>query len=461
MQQALIYSVTVAFLSFPALGDENTSRIPSNVSEGSDLFNRYPAVGMLVRPESANNLAKTECTGALIGHTVFLTAAHCIFDSSTLPKDISRWRIYLPHSGLFKIDSGPDGMAMLKSFEVLGRCRRVSSEIGHVVCIHPNHKTRTEIEKHPKRTIWGDDIAVLKIAEPVRGIVPATIANKLRNDAPHFVGYGQTGDTSFNQGILRHRVGKFASCPGRVRDLPRVDSDVIRMDQEVSPVVNLCLEFERKEIVDGKTTHLSSICRYNSGGPLFFTSEDGKMAIVGVLSGGFWYSNACEITAHPPNRPLAVFTKVPETGYALWLQSVVQAFEIVPRTTVAEVKTIDSGIVYGLDSVKSIRIPSAALGSRISIAANAEHSWRDPRSIRLKVMGQTDSGNVPIKCLSEGIAGAIVFCDFIADRFASYSISLSVEIINSPNENPDLGPTNNRRTLQYVIRRWPPPNTSG
>ncbi len=203
---------------------------------------KHPEVGALVisDPLGGNGY----CSGVMIGCDTFITAAHCAClgllsaascDGSVA--DANNLRVYIPSAGIFK---------------------------GAAVTVDSHFEFGT-----------GADLAVIKLAEPMSGVIPARINSSARPQpgaSGDLVGYGRDGK-SYAVGIKRFGKVVFDTC------------NVVPDDN------NVCWSFIEPVDVPGTD---SNTCQGDSGGPLFADLGDGDV-LAGITSGG---GRGC----HPPDE---------------------------------------------------------------------------------------------------------------------------------------------------------------
>lgn len=181
------------------------------------------------------------CTGTLIGCSSFLTAAHCVCESTRpfpnslrseacQPRPAAELRVYLQNSGIHQVSA---------------------------VNVHSGFKFGV-----------ASDIAVLTLSVPEQGIPPMGLntAGAPGIGTPgSIVGFGMTSGTSDDYGIKR--VGNIitANCA----------------DVNIPQPANICWEYSGAE---GGAD--SNICFGDSGGPLFI-DQGVRRAVAGVSSGVF------------------------------------------------------------------------------------------------------------------------------------------------------------------------------
>jgi cysteine-rich repeat protein len=201
----------------------------------------YPTVGILLTtrydaPVTQFN-ASLRCSGVLIGCRTFLTAAHCLIDYRP-----SEYAVYLQHAGFLAVES---------------------------IHVDPDRAYDTA----------GHDLAILKLAEPVDGIVPSKV------NATHdleevgvglegtIVGFGRIGgdfyDWEYENGLKRFGRIETTTCDTEVTG--GVGDDKLVCWDLVEPI--------------GAPGEDSSTCNGDSGGPMFM-ELGGSEIVVGITSGG-------------------------------------------------------------------------------------------------------------------------------------------------------------------------------
>jgi hypothetical protein len=175
--------------------------------------------------------ATVSCSGTLIGCRTFLTAAHCVEGDT----DASHYWVYLQHAGI---------------------------------------QTVTSVVPHPSYTPSGFpefDVAILKLAAPVTGVVPTpinTAASPSFGSAGTIAGFGQTSGGANDYGIKRAGAVVTSDCTGIVSPLGNTELVCWRFTSPVGPPGT-----------DANT------CQGDSGGPLFVDLGSG-VTVAGVTSGG-------------------------------------------------------------------------------------------------------------------------------------------------------------------------------
>ena len=208
----------------PMVSVDKTSRSVARIVNGL-LSHEHYTTGMLV--DSANiNGAALICTGTMIGCDTFLTAAHCV-ENSTNPNN---YGVFLQHAGVLAVSS---------------------------VAIHPNYNFPVA------------DVAVLKLSTPVTGIAPTAINT---TQSPAFgttgliAGYGRTSGSNDESGLKHYGNVSTANCSSAGE----------------SNTTSVCWNFSNP--LGGSGTN-SNTCNGDSGGPLFIDFGSGPV-VAGVTSGG-------------------------------------------------------------------------------------------------------------------------------------------------------------------------------
>jgi len=195
------------------------------------VTSRFPAVGALLKDDSAHKELDVNCSGTLIGCSTFLTAAHCV----SKDPDPKRYRVFLPNAGIFGVVPGG-------------------------------------IHWQKKKFVWPTtsgsraDVAVLQLDQSVNGIRTEAI-----NDVSEVVtaqdgtisGYGLTGTANrLDSGIKRYGGTKTQKC------------------KFSKPHDMICWSYGA-----GTPGKDSNTCNGDSGGP-FFATVKRETVVAGVTSGG-------------------------------------------------------------------------------------------------------------------------------------------------------------------------------
>lgn len=185
----------------------------------------YPNAGSLQRAIDPR-LPALVCSGTLIGCDTFLTAAHCVCDDLNgdpcgLPTPAAELSVFFQHAGSYQV---------------------------------------TSVAAHPDFSFPHNDIAVLRLAQPVIGIEPAPLQLENPDIAAQMtiVGFGNTHKGGLDDGIKREGVLQRTACESYD------DSLMLCFDGEDSPSVS---------------------CNGDSGGPNYLL-EGGVQHVAGIVSGG-------------------------------------------------------------------------------------------------------------------------------------------------------------------------------
>lgn len=209
---------------------------------------QYPWVVSLVRPGSPTS---SFCGGALVSPTRVLTAAHCPDEESS------------------------------SSMKVLVGRPRLSDTGGQVIGV-----TDVAVPRRKRGSLWRPDVAVLKLAKPVKGITtfprlanPTELATLREAGAPvKVIGWGVFATSNPN--------GRFTRETGISGDRLREGDLTLVPDIECEGLLGTLYE-PRYEVCGGAAgTRVDVACWGDSGGPLIGTLPDGAVGIVGVVSGG-------------------------------------------------------------------------------------------------------------------------------------------------------------------------------
>jgi trypsin/pre-peptidase len=205
----------------------------------------YPSVGALLTP-SGTNAAGTLCSGTLIGCQTFLTAAHCVCDSTGMNCQ----------SGV--VAPNPDDYVVFLQ------------NVGFVAV--------SSIDVNPEFDFPVGDVALLHLAQPVTGVRPTPI-NATEQPSPaemgEIVGFGRSGGSANDYGLKRVGAIETASC-----------------FDDVSNVTSVCWDFRAPLGAPGTD---SDTCNGDSGGPLLLDFGTGPL-VAGTTSGGF--SASCHPLDH-------------------------------------------------------------------------------------------------------------------------------------------------------------------
>jgi hypothetical protein len=211
----------------------------------------HPTTGLILEGNNPDT-AQTWCSGTLIGCETFLTAAHCVCDfgggvcqpGQAFAPDPANFHVLVDGAGIFDMTS---------------------------IAVHPSFRFPVA------------DVAVMKLAQPVTGIVPTPINEGGKpplGSTGEIAGYGRTGGTANSDyGIKRAGLVEIDDCPFLIRD-----------------ATSVCWRFSDPLGPPGDD---SSTCNADSGGPLFVDLGAGEV-VAGITSGGF--SASC----FPPDRSFDV-----------------------------------------------------------------------------------------------------------------------------------------------------------
>lgn len=241
----LLLPLLLALSAVPAGAEVFSPRIVN----GTLTFGE-PATGALLNGSSPDQ-AVAWCSGTLIGCSTFVTAAHCVCDfdgaacqsGAAAPKP-GEWQVFFQHAGFFEVES---------------------------------------IAVQPAYDFPENDVAVLRLASPVSGIVPSPLAQAdpiLGSDGV-IVGFGLSTGGASDYGLKQRGHVMTAAC----------ESDL--------PEGLLCWDFESPLGPPGSD---SNTCNGDSGGPLFIEGAGGP-ELAGITSGGNSFD--CQPTDHSYDTSVA------------------------------------------------------------------------------------------------------------------------------------------------------------
>jgi hypothetical protein len=210
-----------------------------------------PTTGALLSGPSPDQ-ATEYCSGTLIGCSTFVTAAHCVCDatgaacqSGSAAPDVADWLVFFQHAGFFEVQS---------------------------IAIEPGY----DFPEH--------DVAVIHLAEPVRGISPTPLVSTepALGTEGTIVGFGQSGGGEGDYGLKQRGQVVTAAC----------GSDL--------PGGLVCWDFVNPVGTPGSN---SNTCNGDSGGPLF-VDEGETQTLAGITSGGD--SSDCLVVDHSYDTSVAI-----------------------------------------------------------------------------------------------------------------------------------------------------------
>jgi MYXO-CTERM domain-containing protein len=222
----LVSLVLLWSLAACAFEDGEIGTDTAEVVNGTAVID-YPSAGALLFGDTPESSAM-QCSGTLVGCDTFITAAHCVCDSSldcatgTFPP--SQLRVFFQHAGIYEVAS---------------------------VATQPGYQFAS----------FGD-IAVVRLTEPVVGVTPTPIitSNPSSFASMKIVGFGLADPLKQVLDFGIKREGDLLREPCGGFD----DSEMLCFDPGVSPSVS---------------------CSGDSGGPNFI-DIGGAFHLAGVVSGG-------------------------------------------------------------------------------------------------------------------------------------------------------------------------------
>lgn len=332
--------------AFRSGGGQITMRIVNGVG----TF-RYAAAGALLKGSDAKS-ASPWCSGTLIGCSTFLTAAHCFDDNIETPN----------------MDSAPDPNNY-----------KVFFQSGGVYDVQ-------EIHLHNSYNFPDADVAVLKLARPVEGIVPLQVNQTEKPPSGTegiIVGFGRTGGFNQDYGIKRIGAVKTSSCTGGFSNSTLV-----------------CWDFDSQISIPGED---SNTCEGDSGGGLYVGDD---LIVAGVTSGGI--RSSCQAGDHSYDANVFRFKS--------WIETV-SAGDL-SANACGSLPIIDEDQhVMGAIEVMSEAAPEASFTvdvplniSKFRVAMNGEDNGLGRNNFDLYLIPGNTTDTDQAKCIENG-TGQFGFCD--------------------------------------------------
>ncbi|HYB97666.1 MAG TPA: trypsin-like serine protease [Candidatus Limnocylindrales bacterium] len=328
----------------------------------------FPTTGALLHsasdPITATN-AGAWCSGTLIGCSTFLTAAHCVEDNG----NAAYYWVYLQHGGIYTVAS---------------------------ITSHPLYDGSS-----------GNDVAIVKLAEPVEGIDPTTFNSTHDLDAMgvglpgSIAGYGQTSGSGNDYGIKRHG------------DVVTADCDTSETDGEGNDRL-VCWDFADPVGAPGED---SNTCNGDSGGPLFMEFS-GVTEVVGVTSAG----SSADCLAHDHSWDASVYFNRTFIQAQLGVDSTSTCGGLPPVGDGDVTVTADSGTLSS-GNTSDAHIVSIAPNSQLArFTFNGEDTGSFKASFYVKA-GSGGAGPGNFDCKADG---GVVFaaCEFENPTPGDWSIAL-------------------------------------
>lgn len=247
----------VAVLALALAAATASAQVSVNIVNGAQEL-AEPTTGALLQGDPDSGFLA--CSATLIGCDAAITTAHCFNANPGL-----KTRLFFQHAGFVPIESATRHPAYVAAF--------------------PPNPLDTSV-------LLVEDIAFIKLAEPVTGIRPSTI--QVTNESTlgrtgTIVGFGRDPITAVsaatadrNAGIKRSGTMELATCTGSL-----AGADV------------LCWE---PPVPQGPTGEDVSTCEGDSGGPLF-TVEHGQRVVTGITKGAVYVQAGQSDLCEPPVLP--------------------------------------------------------------------------------------------------------------------------------------------------------------